>query len=168
MSELIVVGYEDETKAYNVLDELQELQREYLVDLEDAAVIVRNHRGKVRVTTTDSSVSVGTLSGMFWGTLIGLIFLVPVVGLVYGGIVGAAAGGIHRLGLRDDFKRDFGSLVKPGTSAIMAVVRRVAPEKVLEALEPYGGKVLRTSLSPEAEEKFMDELHGEERRKGAA
>ena len=168
MSELLVIGYDDETKAYSVLDELQALQRDYLVDLEDAAVIVRNQRGKVRVTTTDSSIGVGTLGGMFWGTLIGLVFLVPVVGLVYGGLIGAAAGGINRLGIKEDFKKDFGSLVTPGTSAILAIARQVDPEKVIESLEPYGGKVLRTSLSPEAEEKLMDELHGEERKQGAA
>ncbi len=168
MSELMVIGYDDEITAGRVLDELQELQREYLVDLDDAAVLVRNQRGKVKVTTTDHSVSVGALSGMFWGTLIGLIFLVPVVGLVYGGLIGAAAGGINRLDIKEDFKREFGAMVQPGNSAILAVVRRAAPEQIIEALEPYGGKVLRTSLSHEAEEKLMDELHGEERNQSAA
>lgn len=168
MSELIVVGYDDEVTATRVLDELQELQREYLVDLDDAAVIVRNQRGKVKVTTTDMSVSTGALSGMFWGTLIGLIFLVPVVGLVYGGLIGAAAGGINRLDIKEDFKKEFGAMVQPGNSAILAVVRHAAPEQVIEALEPYGGKVLRTSLSHEAEEKLMDELHGKERNQSAA
>ncbi|HEB13143.1 MAG TPA: DUF1269 domain-containing protein [Actinobacteria bacterium] len=168
MSELIVIGYDDEVTAGRVLDELQELQREYLVDLDDAAVLVRNLRGKVKVTTTDHSVSAGALSGMFWGTLIGLIFLVPVVGLVYGGLIGAAAGGINRLDIKEEFKKQIGAMVQPGTSAILAVVRHAAPEKVIESLEPYGGKVLRTSLSPEAEERLMDELHGEERRRGAA
>ena len=164
MSTLLVIGYDDETTANNVLDEVQEMQKDYLIDLDDAAVIVRNRRGRVRVTTTDHAVGIGTLSGTFWGTLIGLIFLVPVAGLIYGGIIGAAAGGTSRLGIKDEFKKDFANLVQPGNSAIMAVVRRATPDKVIEELRPYGGTVLQTSLSEEAEEQLMDELHGKERR----
>lgn len=167
MSELLIVGYDDETTATRVLDELQALRREYLVDLEDAAVIVRNQKGKVRTITADDTVARGTVSGMFWGTLIGLLFLAPIAGFAIGGLVGVAAGGIARAGIGDDFKRQFADLVQPGTSAIMVVVRRTKAERVIEELEPYGGEVLRTSLSHEAEEQLMDELYGKER-KGAA
>ena len=167
MSELLIVGYDDETTATRILDELQALQREYLVDLEDAAVIVRNQKGKVRTITADHTVAHGTLTGMFWGTLIGLLFLAPIAGFAIGGLVGVAAGGIARAGIGDDFKRQFADLVQPGTSAIMVVVRRAKAERVIEEFEPYGGKVLQTSLSHEAEEQLMDELYGKER-KGAA
>jgi len=104
---------------------------------------------------------------MFWGTLIGLLFLAPIAGFAIGGLVGVAAGGIARAGIGDDFKRQFADLVQPGTSAIMVVVRRAKAERVIEEFEPYGGKVLQTSLSHEAEEQLMDELYGKER-KGAA
>lgn len=163
MSELLVIGYDDEQTALNVLDELQELQRDYLVDLDDAAVISRNMRGKIRVVTSDQAVAYGTVSGMFWGTLIGLLFLVPIAGFAIGGLIGAATGGLGHLGIEDDFKRQFGELVQPGTSAIMAVIRQATPDKVIEEVKPYGGKILRTSLSHEAEEKLMNELYGKER-----
>ena len=167
MSELLIVGYDDETTATKVLDELQALQREYLVDLEDAAVIVRNQKGKVRTITADHTVERGTVSGMFWGTLIGLLFLAPIAGFAIGGLAGVAAGGLARAGIGEDFKRQFADLVQPGTSAIMVVVRRTKAEKVIEEFKPYGGQVLQTSLSHEAEEQLMDELYGKER-KGAA
>ena len=168
MSELIVIGYEDEETAERVLKELQELQRDYLIDLDDAAIITRTPQGKVRAITTDQTLALGTVSGMFWGTLIGLLFLVPVAGFAIGGLIGAATGGLGHLGIKDDFKREFANLVQPGTSAIMAIVRRATPDKVIEEIKPYGGKVLRTSLSHESEEKLMDMLYGEDRHKGAA
>jgi len=164
MSELIVIGYEDEETANRVLDDLQQLQKDYFVDLEDAAVIVRTRRGKVKVVSTDNSVAAGALGGMFWGTLIGLVFLVPVAGLIYGGLFGAAAGGINRLGIKEDFKKSFSNLIKPGTSGIMAVIRNADPEKVIEELKPFGGTILRTSLSKESEEELMELLHGKERK----
>lgn len=167
MSELVIIGYDDETTATNVLDELQDLQRDYLIDLEDAAVLIRNQRGKVRTITADHAVSAGTVTGMFWGTLIGLLFLAPIAGFAIGGLVGAASGGIARLDLKEDFKRQFADLVQPGTSAVMVIVRRANTDRILEEFKPYGGTVLKTSLSEEAEEHLMDELYGKERR-GAA
>jgi uncharacterized membrane protein len=164
MSELIVIGYQDETTADRVLDELQSAEREWLVDLDDAAVIVRNKKGKLKVHTTDHLVAGATLGGMFWGMLIGLLFLVPIAGLAIGAIVGAAAGGLTRLGVKDDFKQQVADMVKPGTSAILAVIRKMTPDKVIEEISPYGGTVLRTSLSYEEEEELISALHhGEEK-----
>jgi len=53
--------------------------------------------------------------------------------------------------------------VQPGTSAILAVVRKATPDKLLEALQPYGGTVLRTSLTHDAEQQLMKALHGDDR-----
>lgn len=164
MSELLVIGYQDEPTAEKVLEELQALQRDYLVDLDDAAVVVRKPNGKLKVVTMDHTVAVGTVSGMFWGTLIGLLFLAPIAGLAIGGMIGAAAGGLSHLGIKDDFKRQLADLVKPGTSAIMILVRQASPDKVIEEIKPYGGTILRTSLTHESEEKLMDMLYGQDRR----
>lgn len=160
MSELIVIGYPDETTAGKALSELQEAERDFLVDLDDAAVIVRNQKGKLKVWTTDHLVAGATLGGMFWGMLIGLLFLVPLAGLAVGGLVGAATGGLGRLGIKDDFKRQVAELVQPGTSAILAVIRKMTPDKVIDELRPYGGTVLRTSLTYEEEAKLISALHG--------
>jgi hypothetical protein len=102
MSDLIVIGYPDEAAAENVWRELIKLQNGYLVDLDDAAIIRRDSKGKLHVTTpAHHPVAWGTLSGMFWGVLLGLLFLFPLAPLagVAGGIMGAALGG--RRGYRD-------------------------------------------------------------------
>jgi uncharacterized membrane protein len=79
---------------------------------------------------------------------------------VAGGIMGAALGAAGNLGIKDDFRQRVQDLVQPGTSAILVIVRKVTPDKFLEALQPYGGTVLRTSLPHEAEQKLMMALHG--------
>ena len=95
MSDLIVIGYPDETTAQKVWEELVKLEHDYLVDLEDAAVIRRDVKGKLHVTTpAHHAVAWGTLSGLFWGVLIGLLLLFPITTLVgvAGGLIGAAVG----------------------------------------------------------------------------
>jgi uncharacterized membrane protein len=47
MSDLIIIGYPDEDTAARVWQELVKLEQDYLVDLEDAAIIRRDARGKM-------------------------------------------------------------------------------------------------------------------------
>jgi uncharacterized membrane protein len=160
MSELIVIGYPDEDTAKKVLDRALAMQKDYLIDLEDAAVVTRDQKGKLHVTTIDHLTEAGALGGLFWGALIGLIFLVPLFGAALGGLYGAVFGKLGDLGIKESFKREVADLVQPGTSAILFVVRKMTPDKVLEELAPYGGKVLRTSLDHEAEEHLQEALAG--------
>ena len=165
MSDLIVIGYPDEATAENVWRELITLQNGYLVDLDDAAIIRRDAKGKLHVTTpAHHAVAWGTLSGLFWGVLLGLLFLFPLAPLVgvAGGIMGAALGVAGDIGIKDDFKRRVQDLVQPGTSAILVIVRKATPDKFLEALQPYGGTVLQTSLPHDAEKQLMKALHGDD------
>ena len=166
MSDLIVIGYPDEDTAENVWRELVKLERDYLVDLADAAIIRRDSKGKLHVTTpAHHAVAWGSLSGLFWGTLIGLLFLFPLapaVGVV-GGLMGAALGAAGDLGIKGDFKERVQDLVQPGTSALLVIVRKVTPDKFLEALRRYGGTVLQTSLTHDAEQELMKALHGDDK-----
>ena len=128
MSDLIVIGYPNEDTAQRVYDELMKLENDLVVDLEDAAIIRRDQSGKLHVTTpAHHAVAWGSLSGLFWGVLIGLLFLFPLAPLVgvAGGIIGAAMGEAGNLGLKDDFKRRVQDLVQPGTSALLIIVRKV-------------------------------------------
>ncbi len=160
MSDLILIGYPDEAIAETVWQELVKLQRDYLVDLEDAAIIHRDQKGKLHVTTpAHHAAASGALSGLFCGTIIGLISLFPLAPLTgqAGGLMGAALGAGGDLAIKDDFKQRVQDLVQPGSSAIL---RKATPDKFLAALETYGGTVLQTSLTHEAEQQLMKALHG--------
>ncbi len=158
MSDLIVIGFKDEFKADEVLLDLAKLQREYLIDLEDAAIVVRNQEGKVKIKQTQELVSSGALGGGFWGLLFGFLFFHPLLGWAVGAAIGALSGSLTDLGIDDDFIREIGSTIEPGTSAIFILVRKSTPDKVLEDLSKFEGKVLRTSLSKEDEAKLQEAL----------
>lgn len=150
MSDLIVIGFPDEFKADEVLLDLRKMEREYLIDLEDAAIVVRKKDGKVQIKQTQELVTAGALSGGFWGLLMGLIFFHPMLAF-FGAAVGALSGALTDIGIDDNFIQELGNTIEPGTSAIFVLVRKSTPDKVLDDLSKFEGKVLRTSLSHEDE-----------------
>ncbi len=159
MSDLIVVGFKDEFKADEVMSELRRLQSEYLVDLEDAAVVVRNQEGKVKIKQAQELVAAGAVSGSYWGVLLSVLFFNPIFALV-GAAAGALSGALTDIGIDDNFMRDLGSTIEPGTSAIFVLIRKSTPDRVLADLSKFEGKVLRTSLSKEDEAKLQAALSG--------
>jgi uncharacterized membrane protein len=168
MSELIVVAFDEPNKADEVLNELRALQRGYLIDLEDAVIAVRRPDGKVQLKQSVNLVSMsaasGGLWGALWGTLVGMLFLNPLVGFALGTMVGAGTGALAGApadyGIDDDFARELAKTLKPNSSAIFILVRKMQPEKVLSDLSRFRGRVLRTSLSPEQEARLQEALSG--------
>lgn len=158
MSDLMVIGYDDEFKADEVLLKLAKLQREYLIDLEDAVVVVRSKDGKVRIKQSQNLTAAGAIGGGFWGMLLGVLFLHPLTGVIAGMAAGALSGALTDIGIPDDFIAELGSHLEPGTSALFILVRKSTPDKVLAEMAPYGGKVLRTSLSYDDEKALQEKL----------
>jgi uncharacterized membrane protein len=155
MSSLIAVGFKDEFTADAVILELRKLQKEHLIDLEDAAIVIRNKDGKVKIKQTQELTTAGALSGGFWGLLFGFIFFNPLLGWAVGAIAGGISGALTDIGIDDNFIREVGNTIEPSTSAIFILVRRATPDKVLEDLSRFEGKVLKTSLSNEDEAKLQ-------------
>jgi len=149
-----------------VLNKLRSLQKEYLIDLEDACVVEREKGGKVHikqaVNLTAFGAAMGGLRGALWGTLVGLLFLNPLAGMAIGGItgagVGAFSGSLTDYGIRDDFIRKLGETIPEGSSALFVLFRSVTEDKVLPEIEPYKPRVLKTSLSNEAEARLRAAL----------
>jgi uncharacterized membrane protein len=154
MSELFVLAFKDADGAEKLRDELVTLQKEHLITLDDAAVVVRKEDGKVKVKQAVSLVGAGALGGAFWGMLIGLLFWAPWLGLAIGAASGAVAGGLSDVGVDDKFIKEVGSTIEPGHSALFLLVREMTEDKVLEAVKPFNPTVLRTSLSTEDEAKL--------------
>ena len=162
MSELVVFAFDSETGAAELRDELVELQKQHLLTLEDAAVVVRKPDGKPKVSQATSLVGAGALGGSFWGLLIGLLFMAPWLGLAIGAATGALAGKFTDVGIDDKFIEEVGETVEPGHSALFLLVRDVTPDKVIEEVKKFNPTVLRTSLSKEDEAKLREAFASEE------
>ena len=80
MSDLVVIAFPTEAKAEEVRQKVLNLQKEYLIELGDAAIAVRQADGSVRLNQLINTTAVGAVSGVLWGSLIGLIFLMPLAG----------------------------------------------------------------------------------------
>jgi uncharacterized membrane protein len=160
VSELIAIGYPDETTALEAEEEAQRLADELIIQPDAIAAIIRSKSGKFKVVTNHHTVGSGATYGMLWGLLFGLLFFVPVFGMAVGAGLGALLGKLEKAGVDGEFQRQVRDMLQPGTSALFLIVEKVTPDKAIEALGKYGGTVLKSSLSPEAEEQLQHELHG--------
>ena len=161
MADLIAIGYPDETTALKAEKEAQRLAGELIIQPDAIAAIVRTKDGKFKVTTNHHAV-VGRASwGMFWGVLFGLLFFVPFLGMAVGAGLGALFGKLEKSGIDARFQAQVRDLLQPGTSALFLVVEKITTDKAVIALSRYGGVVLKTSLSKEAEQELQAALHGE-------
>jgi len=70
MSTLVVVTYDDPYKAEEVRLNLRKLQRENLLDLEDAVVAIKDQKGKVRLHQAINLTEPNAFSGGFWGDVL--------------------------------------------------------------------------------------------------
>ena len=156
MSDLLVFTFKNETGAEEMRDTLVKMQKEHLVTLEDAAVVVRRQDGKVKVKQAVSLVGAGALGGSFWGLLIGLLFWAPWLGLAIGAVTGALAGGLTDTGVDDKFIKEVGNAIEPGHSALFLLVREATPDKMMDELSKFDAEVYQTSLTKENEEKLRE------------
>ncbi len=158
MSTFAAIAYDDPQKALEVRLALVKLQREYLIDMEDAVVAVKNEEGKIKLHQAVNLTAAGAVSGGFWGSLIGLLFLNPLLGAAVGASAGAVSGALSDLGSSDEFMKKLADGLQPNTSVLFVLVRKATPDKVVDEIKQYGGTVLQTSLSHDDEAKLQAAL----------
>lgn len=158
-SQLIVVTYPDLFKAEEVRLTLMKLQKGYLIDLEDAVVATKDASGKVKLNQIHNLTKAGAVSGGFWGALIGMLFLNPLLGAAIGASSGAISGALSDVGINDKFMKDLKEKLAPGTSTLFVLLRSVTADKVLPEIEKFGGTVLQSSLTQEDEAKLQAALN---------
>ncbi len=170
MGQLVVLGFDGVTAADEVLNKVRGLKAEHLIDLEDAVVVERDAEGKVHIkqalNLTALGATSGGLSGAFWGTLVGLLFLNPLAGMAIGAATGVGAGALSGslmdYGVNDEFVKKLSETIPNNSSALFVLVREVTMDKVVDAIQPWNPRVLNTSLSNEQEAKLVEALkaHG--------
>jgi len=169
MSNLVVIGFNNEADAFEMRAALARLQSQYLIEMEDAVVVTRDVAGKVKLHQAVNLTTAGAMSGTVWGSLIGLLFLNPLLGAAIEAGCGALSGALTDIGINDQFMKDLGATLTPGTSALFVLVRKSTPDKVLDGLRPFIGKakVLRTSLTKDKEDELRRALEGASAASGA-
>ncbi|NCC26979.1 MAG: DUF1269 domain-containing protein [Gammaproteobacteria bacterium] len=162
MSDLIVVSFPQEHLAFELRAELAKMQKAYLIDMEDVVVVTKDDAGKVKLHQAVNLSAVGAVGGGFWGMLIGLVFLNPLLGAAVGAGAGALSGKFSDIGIDDDFMKGLAQNFQPGCSAVFILVRKVTADKVLDGLAGFKGKgkVLQTSLEKDREESLKAFLEG--------
>ena len=158
MSNLVVIGFDDETTAFAMRAELAKMQKEYLIDMEDVVVVTKDEKDKVKLHQAVNLTASGAVGGSFWGMLIGMVFLNPLLGAAVGAGAGALSGKLADIGVSDNFMKELGETLTPGTSALFVLVRKATPDKVLEGLKGFNGKIIQTSLTKDKEDELREVL----------
>ena len=160
MSDLLVIEFPTEAQADEVRQKLLGMQKEYLIELGDAVVVTKSPEGHVRLNQLFHPVKAGAASGMFWGTLVGLLFMMPLVGAAVGAASGAIGGKLTDVGINDEFMKSVGKTLQSGNAALFLLIRKMTTDKVTAALQGTGGTVLRSSFDETKEEALQAALVG--------
>lgn len=158
MSDLVVIVYPTEAKAEEMRQKLIGLQKEYLIQISDAAIAVMHEGGKIKLNQLLNTTALGAASGGFWGLLIGAIFLMPIFGAAIGAASGALGGALTDYGVNDGFMKELAANLQPGNAALFVLIQKMTGDKVLEAIKGTGGVVLKTSLDHSQEQALRDAL----------
>lgn len=160
MNDLIVIAFPSEAKAEEARRKVLDMQKEYLIELGDAVVAVKQPDGHVKLNQLFHPTAAGAASGSFWGFLIGLLFMMPLVGVAIGAGAGALGGALSDFGINDGFMKNLAEVLQPGSAALFLLVRKMTADKVFEDLQGVGGTVLRTSLDHTKEAALREALAG--------
>jgi uncharacterized membrane protein len=158
MSHLVVLGLSNRDDAERVFDLAGDLAKQQLLQLEDAAYAWRDDKGKVRIQQAVSLTGAGAASGALWGTLIGMIFLMPVAGMAIGAASGALGGKLADVGINDDTIKQIGSQLQDGKAAVFLLAHSATVDRVIEALKPFSPTVIQTNLTRDREEELVKAL----------
>jgi uncharacterized membrane protein len=150
--ELIVAAFDSTQKAQEALDHLRALEREGVVGIANAAVLVKDQDGRARIRETeDLTGPTGALFGAIAGALVGL--LGGPAGMIVGAAAGAATGGLAAhsidMGFDDALLKEIEAGLPPGSSAILALISHEWVDRIVEVLEELQARLYRQALKEE-------------------
>jgi uncharacterized membrane protein len=161
MSNLVVLTFNDTEQAGQVFEAVKQAQSSGQVNVEDAAVIVKDESGKVHLKNQlDKTIAIGAVGGGILGLMIASVFF-PLAGLAFGAISGGLIGKSLDKGVDQKFVKDVTETLKPGSSALF-VIGSGDPAVVMAILRPFQGTVYQTSLPPELVDGLLSALKNKE------
>ena len=168
MSELMVLGFDNEAAADAFGLKLQGMQAQMIVQLEDASEVVRDADGKPHVKSGDHIVGVGAMGGAFWGMLFGFLFFMPFLGMAIGAAMGALFGKAGKAGIEQKVLAQMGDAVGPGQAGWFLLISQVTEDKFLAEIKGTNARVVRTNLTAEQETQLKEAFGAKHHKKEAA
>ncbi len=152
--QIIVAAFNHPDAAGAVMADLKEGKREGLIGIIDAAVVVKNTKGKLKITDAKRRSRKGLVTGGVVGGLIGLVLAPPVTAIAAGGgVIGALVGKLRSAPLKAEMK-DLGEALQPNTSAIIAIIEHTWVEKLEAALMDAGAQLIRDAIKADIAEQL--------------
>ncbi|KXS44664.1 MAG: hypothetical protein AWU59_370 [Methanolobus sp. T82-4] len=163
MTTLTVLKFEESDGAEKALEVIEDLNKQQLITLHDAAIVSwPEGKKKPKTEQLTSLTGAGALSGAFWGMLFGILFFVPFLGMAFGAAMGALAGSMADVGISDDFIKSVRSKVTEGTSALFLMTSGAVMDKVVDAMKDHKFELIASNLTKEQEEKLREAFAEEE------
>jgi uncharacterized membrane protein len=160
VSEFVLAGYNREDVAAHVLGILRAQSDDQALDLDSTAIVRVGADGRFAITTMVGPGLHRASSGVLWGALFELIFVVPLPGTAYGPNLGGVFGALDRAGLDADFRARVRVMLGRQTSCLAFLAMSGDPEVALQRLSMHPSSVLRVSMSPAQEAELIRELGG--------
>ena len=162
MATLSVLKFSTADGAQQMESTLLDLQKQHLIEVQDAAIVTWPQGKKSPKTQQLHSLTgQGALIGAFWGMLFGLIFFIPFFGLAIGAAMGALSGKFADYGIDDNFIKQTREKVTEGTSALFLLTSSAVQDKVVEAMKDQTFEIIMTNL-PKAKEDELRAVFGAE------
>ncbi len=157
MANLVVLKFPEADGAYRMLDKLEDLQKQELIHIEDAAVVTwEQGKRKPKTRHLNNLAGMGALDGAFWGLLFGLIFFVPLLGMAIGAAAGALGGSLTDIGIDDDFINQVRDKVTEGTSALFLLESGAVVDRIRDEVKGMDFELIASNLPKEQEEKLRE------------
>jgi uncharacterized membrane protein len=151
--QIIVAAFSSPDGAGKVMEDLKQEKKQGLIGIQDAAVIVKDSTGKLKITDSRHHTRRGMITGGVIGGMIGLLAgpvgWAAVGGGVIGGLAGKAAGSPMKKRLED-----IGQALTPNSSAIIAVIDDKWVAQVQAAMVAEGAKVVQESIKADIAEQL--------------
>jgi uncharacterized membrane protein len=146
--QLIVAAFQDEKSAAEALRVLKQARREKLIGIQNAAVLRKDAKGKLHIQETadmggGKGATIGGIAGAAIGLIAGPALLVPAA---VGALVGGLAAKLSDSGFSDERLKALGENLKPGSSAIVAVVEHTWVDEVEQAMAEVGADAVTAAL----------------------
>jgi uncharacterized membrane protein len=156
MATLTVLKFETPEGARQALNRIEQLQREQVIRIEDAAIVSWPPDRKAPSTEQYRGLTgAGALNGAFWGMLFGLLFFVPLFGMAVGALTGALAGHFTDIGIDDKFIAEVRQKVTPGTSALFLMSSGAVRDRMAQEIKNLPKfELIATNLSQEQEDEI--------------